>query len=72
MILVPLFDLKFLSELAAGDEELQIGGTSLKSPETPEPPRCCGASISADPGSWIDRDQFLIISLVPGDGVSYL
>jgi len=28
MILVPLFDLKFLNELAAGGEELQIGGTS--------------------------------------------
>jgi hypothetical protein len=29
LILVPLIDLKFLKALAAGDTELQIGGTSL-------------------------------------------
>jgi hypothetical protein len=27
---VPLIDLKFLNELAAGDEELQIGGTAAE------------------------------------------
>jgi hypothetical protein len=29
MILVPLFDLKFLKEVAAMVQELQIGGTSV-------------------------------------------
>jgi hypothetical protein len=28
MILVPLFDLKFLDNIAAGVQELQIGGTN--------------------------------------------
>jgi hypothetical protein len=30
MILVPLFDLKFLNAFAMTDEQLQIGGTSMQ------------------------------------------
>jgi hypothetical protein len=33
MMLVPLFDLKFLDEVAAGAQELQIGGTSAPFPK---------------------------------------